>query len=355
MVRVLALMKYGDMAASTRQRLLQYAESFNESDVIVECSPLLDNEYIKKSFNGKGYSKYGLVKSYLRRLMLLVRKQEFDLIWVHCELYPFLPSFFERLVFLKNTPVVYDYDDAIFHGYDTHPSRFVRAVLGRKLQPLMRGASLCLCGNNYLYDYASEFCDNSHVIPTVVDINAYSPAIGGRGPHKTVVGWIGSPSTWKYVGPVVPLLRRLVSEGRIDVHIVGAGPAAATVPEFQFFPWSEATEVDAIRAMDIGLMPLPDENWARGKCGYKLIQYMACGLPTIASPVGVNSEIVNSGVNGYLATSEEEWALALEKLIADPEKRKRFGLHGREKIVRDYSMQTYAPKILEHLKSLVKP
>ena len=319
LMKMLALMKYGNKAASTRQRLLQYREHFSHQGIETEFFPLLDNDYLEQTFRGNAGPIFSILGSYLSRVKLLVGASGFDLIWVHCENFPYMPGLAERLTVISGKPVVYDFDDAIFHQYDTHSNPLVRRFLGKKLQPLMRGASLCVCGNSYLKAYADRFSRRTEIVPTVLDTDVYKPTVQPRDPARPVtVGWIGSPSTWP----------------------------------FEFFDWSEDEEITSIQGMDIGIMPLPNEPWARGKCGYKLIQYMACGIPVIASPVGVNSDIVNDGVNGYLACSEHEWEAAIRRLAASRELRGNMGAHGRQKIVNEYSLHVHGPRLAALLREV---
>jgi glycosyltransferase involved in cell wall biosynthesis len=345
-MKMLALMKYGDKAASTRQRLLQYVPYFSRSGIEVSYSSLLSNDYLERTFQGQSAPVLSIVTAYLSRAALLLRASQFDLIWVHYECFPYMPGFFERLAELSGKPIVYDFDDAIFHQYDSHPRAVVRRFLGLKLQPLLNAASLCVCGNAYLASYAERFCRRAEIIPTVVDTTVYFP----KNPASTaarplVVGWIGSPSTWRFVLPIVPLLSRLSQELNLKIRVIGAGPQDTVPPNFEFLDWSEEAEVEMIQGMDVGIMPLPDEPWARGKCGYKLIQYMACGIPVVASPVGVNADIVDHGLNGFLASQEDEWDLSLRRLLADSGLIKEMGVRGREKVMEKYSLQAYGPRL----------
>ena len=353
LMKMLALMKYGNKAASTRQRLLQYREHFSHQGIETEFFPLLDNDYLEQTFRGNAGPIFSILGSYLSRVKLLVGASGFDLIWVHCENFPYMPGLAERLTVISGKPVVYDFDDAIFHQYDTHSNPLVRRFLGKKLQPLMRGASLCVCGNSYLKAYADRFSRRTEIVPTVLDTGVYKPTVEPRDPARQVtIGWIGSPSTWSFVQPLIPLLERLSQELNLIIRVVGAGRANATHSPFEFFDWSEDEEITSIQGMDIGIMPLPNEPWARGKCGYKLIQYMACGIPVIASPVGVNSDIVNDGVNGYLACSEHEWEAAIRRLAASRELRGNMGAHGRQKIVNEYSLHVHGPRLAALLREV---
>lgn len=354
-MKIIAFTKYGDRAASTRQRLLQYIPSLKHAGIEMELSTLLDNKYISAVFDGRNAKKSEIVYSYMFRLCQLIMRRDYDAIWVHCEFFPYFPGFFEWLAFTSKKPVIYDFDDAIFHQYDHHSNTLVRRVLGGKLKPLLTGAAACICGNAYLRDYAARFCERSVIIPTVLDVEIYRPAMPAEyGGRPVAVGWIGSPSTWSYVEPYVPALRSFARHHSASIRAVGAGRQAKPYPEVQFIDWSEDTEVAEIHAMDIGIMPLPDEPWARGKCGYKLIQYMACGLPVIASPVGVNSHIVVHGENGFLASTEAEWLDALTRLAADPALRRRMGLAGRARVEAEFSLQVHAPRMVDLIRSVVR-
>ncbi|HEU0098288.1 MAG TPA: glycosyltransferase family 4 protein [Allosphingosinicella sp.] len=355
-MKVLAFLKYGTLAASTRQRLVQYEPSLAEAGIEVEYLPLLDNEHLRRLAAGRRASPAASARRYLDRMYQLLTRRDFDLLWVHCELFPYLPGLFERLAAATGKPIVFDYDDAIFHMYDASGNRVVRALLGRKLEPLLKRASLCCCGNRYLLDYASRFSPDTMLLPTVVDTRIYLPAEARAPSAPVTIGWIGSPSTWPYVRPLLPLLRELAETRGVRTRIVGAGPGARddAFPGLDLVEWSEAGEVDEVRAMDIGIMPLPDDIWARGKCGYKLIQYMACALPVVASPVGVNCEIIAPGANGFLAGGEEEWRDALLRLIGDAGLRRAYGTAGRARVEALYSLQVHAPRLVEALQSLAR-
>jgi glycosyltransferase involved in cell wall biosynthesis len=352
-MKLLALTKYGDRAASVRQRLLQFRPFLTESNITIECHPLLDNEYLKRTLQGRRPPLLRIGRSYLDRLVSLLFLRNFDVLWVQYELFPYVLGVAEKLAFVSSKPIVCDFDDAIFHQYDAHANPLVRRLLGRKLEPLLRGASLCICGNAYLKSYADQFCPRTEIVPTVLDTTVYVP--GGVGQRPLTIGWIGSPSTWTFVQPLIPLLQRLADEMGLVIRVVGAGAGRANPAgsRFQFLEWSEESEIASIQGMDIGVMPLPDEPWARGKCGYKLIQYMACGVPVVASPVGVNSDIVDEGVNGFLARTESEWEAAIRRLAASPELRATLGARGREKVVNAYSLQVHGPRLAALLREVV--
>jgi hypothetical protein len=351
-MRVLALMKYGARAASTRQRLLQYRPYLAEHGVEIEVSPLLDDDHIRGLSEGRKARPLSILAAYVRRIGVLLQAARYDVVWVHCEVFPYLPGFLEQSVGLAGRPVILDFDDAIFHGYDRHANPIIRRFLGRKLVGLMRDAFVCICGNAYLQAYASQHTKNAIVVPTVVDTSVYVPAEDDASPERRVVGWIGSPSTWAgHLKPLLPTLLPMLRENGAVLKVVGAGPDAQGIEGIESVDWSEAAEVAAIQGMDVGIMPLPDDDWARGKCGYKLIQYMACGLPVIASPVGVNSQIVEHGISGFLAEGQSEWAAALARLLADPSLRHSMGRAGRDRVVAQYSLASQKAVILDQLRA----
>ena len=341
-MRVAGFTKYGREAASTRQRLLQYVPSLAAAGIEVDFLPLIGDDYVRALASGGSFSKLGVARSYARRMAKVMRGAEYDVLWVYAELFPYLPAVFERLAFRSGKPVVYDFDDAFFLNYEGN------RLLAGKLEPLIAGATVCCGGNDYLRDYALRLNPNSILLPTVVDTDAYVPAPRARDGPVTI-GWIGSPSTWEYVRPLLPLLEQLCGGKRARLLVVGAGAQASgdRFEGMELAEWSEAGEVASVQAMDIGIMPLPDEPWARGKSGYKLVQYMACGLPVVASPVGVNSSIVREGETGFLAASDEQWRVRLETLIADGSMRQQMGAAGRQRAVDAYSLTSQAPRLIE--------
>jgi len=352
-MRVLAFTKYGSLAASTRQRFMQFEPALAKAGIAVDYSPLLDNAHLKGLVEGRRASPLSITKSYARRALKILNARSYDLLWVHCEYFPYLPGFIEASsVWVASAPFVFDYDDAIFHMYDTARNPLTRMLLGGKLEPLQERAKVCLCGNEYLRAYAARHNGNAVVVPTVVDTDVYTP-VRRLSEQPVTVGWIGSPSTWNYVRPLLPILAQLCETRGIRVLVVGAGDAGQNdrFPGLDFADWSEEAEVELVQSMDIGIMPLNDDLWARGKSGYKLIQYMACGLPVVASPVGVNAEIVRDGDNGFLATSPKQWHQALNALLDDAEGRRRMGARGRERAVADYSLAVHAPRVVEIIRA----
>jgi len=352
-VKALMLTRYERSGASSRLRLLQYAAPLQLQGIEASLAPFFDERYLKGLYSG-GSTLGPTFVAYVRRAGQLLRAGQADLLWLEKEGLPWLPWATERALLPRGVPLVVDYDDAVFHRYDQHRSAAVRRILGRKLDKLMASASLVTAGNRYLADRAAAAgAPRVEIVPTVVDLTAYTQRAEPFSGNAATVGWIGTPSTWtEYMAPMMPLLAHATKAAGARIAAVGAGRAATAHPLLDNLPWTEESEVARIHAMDIGIMPLTDTPWARGKCGYKLIQYMACGIPVIASPVGVNSEIVEHGVNGFLASSIPQWRDALQILLQDPDLRARMGEAGRRKVEREYSLQVWGPRVAQMLRDV---
>jgi glycosyltransferase involved in cell wall biosynthesis len=345
MMKVLALTRYAQLGASSRIRFLQYLPSLQATGMQVQMAPLFSDEYVRGLQSGRR-SLLQMGAAYLQRLRTLLRARDFDLLWIEKETLPWLPAWCERLALPKGIPYVLDYDDAVFHSYDQHRSAWVRRLLGNKHLALMRNANLVVAGNDYLANFArAAGAPRVEVVPTVIDLARYPiPPIRAAlpAPHLPTVGWIGQRSTAAFLRPLVPVFKQLAAQGQARFEAIGIDTVALGLP-MHAVPWTEATEVASISRFDVGIMPLADEAFERGKCGYKLIQYMACGLPVVASPVGVNSQIVEHGVNGFLAETPAQWQEALQTLLADPGLRQRMGQAGRRKVEQRYCLQITGP------------
>jgi len=354
-VKLILFTKYTRSGASSRYRSFQYLPSLDAAGLCCTVNPLFDDFYLTHKYR-RGRARIGdVLRAFVRRLWSVLTVPRFSVVVVEYELLPWCPAVLERWLAWRGCRIVVDYDDALFHQYDLHPYRVVRGLLGRKIATVMRLAHTVVAGNAYLADYARRAgAARVELIPTVIDLARY-PVMGAAGASGVfTIGWIGSPSTARYLRGIAPALAKLCRDGRARVRLVGSGPVDLPGVSLEVVAWREETEVDEIRRFDVGIMPLPDEPWARGKCGFKLIQYMACGLPVVASPVGVNAEMVESGTNGFVATTVSDWVHALNKLAADPALRDRMGLAGRAKVERNYCLQVTAPRLFELLLETAK-
>lgn len=349
-MRVLLLTRYSRAAASSRLRAIQYLPWLEAAGMEVVSLPLLGDEYVQKLYREGSGRSLSILPAYWQRFQALLSARHFDLLWIEKELFPWLPALAEALLSACRIPYVVDYDDALFHRYDLHPNFWVRTLLAGKIDRVMCHAALVVAGNEYIATRARQAgARRVEILPTSVDLTRYSlDPSPGDGPFT--IGWIGTPVTAKYLSLVEPVLASLGRESGVRIVIVGGGEAALAGVTAERRPWREESEVSDIQQFDAGIMPLPDEPWERGKCGYKLIQYMACGKAVVASPVGVNRDIAVPGENGFLATNPGEWLAALRQLRADPLLCQRMGLAGRAEVERSYSLQGNAPKLLQWLR-----
>lgn len=343
--RVLLLTKYGRRAAATRFRVLQYLPYFEAAGLAVDIRPLLDDRYLEKRLVEGRRAPFHALRGIGGRLRTFNDVRQFALVVIYMEALPYLPAFFERALVRLGIPYVYDFDDATFHQYDQHTNPLVRALLSKKIGAIISGASLVMAGNAYLADYARRFNTSVEVVPTVVDVDKFLPAPAHAAGGPAVIGWIGSPSTAQYINERQALWERATADGQSTLRLVGAGPSAVRAPWVEHRAWREDTETDEVRQFDVGIMPLRDDPWSRGKCGFKLIQYLSCGVPAVASPVGVNSQIVVQGENGFLCRSDAEWETALGRLVHEPALRQELGARGRELVRQHWSLQRWGPDV----------
>ncbi len=329
---------------------MQYEPVLTAAGIVCEFEPLLDDRYLSNRYSGTKSGAMMFARSALRRLLMILQARKYDVVVLQGEAMPYVPAILESLLSIAGVPYVVDFDDAIFHYYDKNPNWVIRTLLGRKIAKVVRRSACVFAGNNYLADYARQAeASRIELVPTVVDSDRYS--VADIDSDRFTVGWIGSPGSSRYLSVVADALEEIGREERTCLTLVGAGG------DFQIqgiattkVAWTEETEVQCMQNFNVGIMPVPDDPWARGKCGLKLIQYMACGLPVVASPVGVNTEIVEHGVNGFLAGTEQEWVSALETLRSQPQLAKQMGEFGRAKVEKDYSLKVTGPQMARALK-----
>jgi len=346
-MKVLLLSRYGHLGASSRVRSYQYLPYLKAQGIDVKVLPILNNDYVKSVYFGRNKPVFSILGAYLRRLWYIFNSHQFDLVWVEKEIFPWVPAIAEAVLSNFKVPYVADYDDAIFHRYDMNHLHTVRFFLGRKIDKVMKNASIVIVGNEYLADRSRQAgVRRIEYLPTVVDLEKYSGYQSTCHSNLITIGWIGTPVTQGYLQKIAHSLSVVCQRDWARVVLIGANN-----PQFQNVPvvirsWSEETEVAGIQDFDIGIMPIPDDPWERGKCGYKLIQYMACGKPVVASPVGANTEIVKHGVNGFLAGSPREWLEALTILRDNPSLRRKMGVAGRKMVEKEYCIQVTAPRLV---------
>jgi glycosyltransferase involved in cell wall biosynthesis len=347
-MRILVLTRYSRNGASSRLRMLQYIPYLEQQGHQFTVRPLFDEAYLTNLYATGKRSPGSVLSSYFKRLVALLTAPGYDLVWLQYELFPFFPAAFERILGFLGIKFVVDIDDAVQLNYLQSERLLVRKALGQKIPSVLRRASCVVAGCPNLAEFAKiSGAARVEYIPTVVALSRYQrPA--AHGPEGVVIGWVGSPSTQRYLLEIKDALARVNRVRDVRLVLVGADSGIRNQLEgidADFEHWSEDREVGILAKMDIGIMPLSDGDWERGKCGYKLIQYMASGIPVIASPVGVNVDIVSNGRCGILASTTEEWELALLKLIDASELRQSMGLAGRAAVETDFSLELQAPRL----------
>ena len=356
-MRVLVLTRYSDLGASSRLRFFQYYPLLSKSGVELVTHCLISNKLLKKRYRVGSYGFCPIFRAYFKYLINLLKCRSFDIVWVEKELLPWSPLWFEKLLLLDSTYVL-DYDDAVFHNYDLHPSKLVRLIYGKKLDGLMAGASLVVCGNEYLAKRAKAAgASRVQIMPTVIDFGRYkfeskelNLLVEGKLPMRIV--WVGTPSTEKYLKLLIEPLQNLAKTHNFVLRLIGVSNFEIPGVSIELVEWSEESEFKDIAACDIGIMPLLNTPWECGKCGYKLIQYMASGLPIVASNVGVNSQIVKSGINGYLVDTPSGWIESLGELLDNRGMRIEMGLAGRQSVEQEYSVQKQGHKFIRLLRAI---
>ena len=342
MIKILGLALYGPLAASHRYRLGQFVIGLAQMGIDLQIRHLLGDDYLHARFNGQSLPLTSIIKDGISRFNDLWHQDDFDAVLLQCELMPLMPGWLERALIRK--PYIYDFDDAFYLKYRTGKMNWAKPLLGSKFDTVMSGAAAVSAGNNGLADYAGRLNGNTHYLPTVVDTNRYLPMKMARNSEVFTVGWIGSPSTVSYLTELIEPLSVLGKEGTVRLIVIGG--KAPKIPNVSVVEheWQEHTELNLINAFDVGVMPLLDDDWARGKCAFKLIQYMACAVPVIASPVGANVDVVNKE-SGVLASNTQEWLEAFRLLRDNSTMRINMGEAGRVRVVQHYSLEQNLPKL----------
>ena len=348
-MKVLYFTKYSRNGASSRLRSYQYFPFLEVKGISVAVSPFFDEDYLIGLYSGKPIAKRKLLNFYLTRFFKLFSIYKYDRVVIEKELFPYFFSWFEKVLWLLNIKYIVDYDDAIFHNYDLNTNKLMSFLLKNKINNVMKYGGCVMAGNGYLHERAkSTGAKKIVILPTVINIDIYKSK-NNYSSSKIVIGWIGSPSTFKYVKSCKSVFLKLLQKYNIELHIIGATEDLGLGTNVKYLKWSEENEVDLISQFDIGIMPLENTPWELGKCAYKLIQYMACGIPVVASAVGMNNEVVEDGVNGFLVRVEEQWLDKLSQLIENSTLREALGKKGRIKVESEYSIQKKQAVVLSVL------
>lgn len=331
---------------SQRFRIEQWRPYLEQQGITLDLHPFADANLMALLHRpGKLAAKaIALGAAFLRRSIELTTLHRYDAVLIHRAACIAGPAVLERAIALTGKPVIFDFDDAIYLLHTTAANRFFGWLkFPGKTAGICRKSAHVVVGNSYLADYARQHNPRVTIIPSSVDTDRYRPSnkLGRRGP--IVVGWMGSSTSQTHLEAFAPVLRDLCARD-VVLRVVSDREPELPGVRFEWRRWSAETEVAELADFDIGIMPMPDDKWARGKCAMKALLYMAVGVPVVCSAVGTNREVIRHGENGLLAASPEEWLNQLDSIIGDPAERERLGSAGRQTVEEGYSMSRCAAK-----------
>lgn len=349
-MKILILSKYDEHGASSRYRSYNYRSYFDKNGISYEFKPLLAEGYVKNLYQNKRFLVFfQQIKSIAQRIcFLLFSVKKYDLIVIEKELIPNMPYFVESFL-LRKKAYTLDFDDYIATEYKLNAIK--RLFLKNKIDSLAKKAKFVTVGNHWYFKEIKS--NNLCYLPTVIDITNYPNTESKFNENKKTIVWIGSPSTKKYLENLIPVLQKIAKKYSYVLKIIGSEIKIEGV-KVENVKWDANTEFDELLNSDIGIMPLENTLWEKGKCGFKLIQYMACGLPVIASPAPANEEIVKNEEQGFIAHNNEEWYVYLEKLLIDDTLCALMGQKGRKRIEENYTYQIWGDQYCDFIKQSLK-
>ena len=340
-----------DRAPGQRFRFEQYFDYLNQHGFTCELSFLLDEKSDKVFYRpGHYFSKFVIfIKSYFIRFRNLLRKNDYAVIFIFREALMTRSTYFERRFRKSKDRLIFDFDDAIWN-FDVSDAnkKFGWLKNPGKTSEIISMCDLIVSGNRYLADYAKHHNDNVIIVPTTIDTNEYIKIKNEKSDNKVCIGWSGSITTIKHFEYALPFLKELKKKHgeKICFMVIGDNTYENQELGIKGISWNKENEVKELSSFDIGIMPLPDDEWAKGKCGLKGLQYMALEIPCVMSPIGVNTEIISEGVNGFLAKDENEWTEKISALIENPELRTRIGKEARKTVEDNYSVNSQKARYL---------
>ena len=345
-----------DRAPNQRFRFEQYLDFLKENGFECHLSFLISEKDDNVLYKHGHYLEKTVIffKSALRRAIDVINSSKYDLIFVCREGFLTGTTLFEEMLHKSKVPMIYDFDDAIWH-FDVSEAnkKFGWLKNPGKTAKLISMADLVFAGNDYLADYAHHHNDQVVVIPTTIDLSEYHQVPFAE--RETIcIGWSGSITTIRHFGMAIPVLKTIKEKygNRVSFKVIGDSNYRNHELGITGLAWKKETELQELAGIDIGIMPLPDDEWAKGKCGLKGLQYMALGIATVMSPVGVNSEIIQDQINGMLASTDDEWVLKLSQFIDDSALRRTCAENGRKTVEAKFSVDAVKGDYLKYFKQL---
>ena len=334
-------------APSQRFRFEQYLDILSQK-FDIEYHAFCDEKSWNALYKSTNYfyKIYSFFLAFLRRFLLVFSVRKYDFIFIHREATPIGPPIFELIIAkLLMKKIIYDFDDAIWIHNVSEKNKAVKYLKSNwKVKYICKWSYKVICGNEFLANYARQYNSKVVVIPTTTDFNYHKTL--PKSSDKLAIGWTGTHSTLKHLDLIIPVIKKLEKQYNFDFIIISDKKPDYDLSSLKYVEWNKETEIEDLNNFDIGIMPLYDSDWEKGKCGFKGIQYMSLGIPTVMSPVGVNSEIIIHGKNGFLANTENEWFSILSELIQNKKLRIAIGDEGRKTIEKKYSLSANKQKYL---------
>ncbi|MDA7761913.1 glycosyltransferase family 4 protein [Crocinitomicaceae bacterium] len=315
----------------------------------IHFAPFLDSKTWYALYKEGGVLKKitGIIRSFYRRLITIIFIYKYDYVFIHREVSHLGPPIFEFIIAkIFRKPYIYDFDDAIWlANYSESNAKVHRLKAYWKVKYCIKWAGQITVGNSYLANYARSLNNNVIIIPTTIDTLNYHN-INTDYNQKIVIGWTGTHTTMRFLDFLVPIIKKLEARYDFEFRVISNQEPKYDLNSLRFIKWERNTEIQDLNQISIGVMPLEQDIWSEGKCGFKCLQYMSLGIPSVVSPVGVNEEIIQHGENGLIATTEIEWEKSLESLIQSIDLRKKIGLQGKETIKSRYSVLAFKKEYL---------
>lgn len=360
MKRVLIIANHRqDRSPGQRFRIEQYIKFLRQNNFEITFSNLItekeDNIFYS---NGRYFAKFILLlKCAYRRYKDVRRASDFDIIFIYLEAFFMGKVFFEKMIARKNKNIIFDFDDSIWLNNVSQGNanlKWMKSTL--KTSEIIKLSKMIFAGNNYLAEYALKFNKNVKIIPTTIDTEYHKKITGIKKNNSICIGWTGTLTTLKHFETAVSALIKIKQKYQSKAYfkVIVNFPYELEILKINTIKWNKNTEIEDLCEFDIGIMPLPDDEWSKGKCGFKGLQYMALEIPTIMSPVGVNTEIIKDGINGFLASSEDEWVEKLSLLIESQGLRSKIGKAGRQTVMEKYSVESQKNNYLNYFNEILE-
>ena len=351
-MKILIFTKHGKESASSRQRFFKYFEYWEKAGFNIRLNQLLDEDYLQFYNAGISYNRFKLLKTYVRRLIFLCKYGfQSDIIFIHRgELFPMIPTTILLKLFLyAGVKIIVDYDDAVFHSYDKRA--WVRKTIQSKHNSIIKLVDCVITGSPYLTSYCKKLNNKIVEIPTSIDLDEYK--LEHSKSDDFSIGWIGSKSTSLHLDIILPILLKFAEKYCVKIKLIGYDKSLNLINDnVQIVDWEEGKDYELLKDIKIGIMPLKNEDYEKGKCGFKLVQYMASAKPFLASPLEANLKIDKSNQNLFAETNEE-WMEALETVYKNYDEFYEIGLNNRLIAEKFYSIQSNAKIYVDIFKNKV--